>query len=1700
TNGEVINATATDDADNTSVESEPATAPDTTAPEAPVVAPVITDNVANDGSGEVLDPPETIEEGGVTNDATPSVTVPADQVAKGTPQLVIDGNVVPSTAITNEDGSVTLTPDTALTEGEHTLSYNLKDAANNVSAAAPTVTVTVDTTPPEPVSVTIGDGDAFITPDEIDNGNADAAPATFAFTFAVDDIISGKVDVTIGLSEGAITGDTIIVNGIEQVLTEQDIIAKKVVLAIQVPAHGEELEVIASIRDRAGNESASSKATATVYTDTPNAPSNVTIGDGDALITADEISNDNVDVIIELPKDALAGYTVIVNGIEQVLTFQDVVSGNVMVKVPAPVEGEALIVEATIKDPVGKESIPITASATRNTTSTPEEPESIVIGDGDDFITADEIIDSKVEVVVGLPVDAVAGHVVVVNGIEQVLAAKDIEDGQVMIRVPAPDEGVELVASATIKDSNGQVSPAVVANAVRDTIAPDAPTVAIGNGDSDITENEIDADNNVDIIVGLPANAVVGDTVTVNDIEQALVAADIAAGSTTVKVPAPVLGTALTVTATIKDAAGNVSMPTEATATTVDTIAPIAPAVQLDGPNEVLTVQTEANAIVKVYDSKGQLVTEGTADSNGDFSHTFEPALEKGTILDITATDASGNVSEPTQLVAGVAEVIAAADDFVDLVVDAVPTTTENAPQSNTSFDLVTVGLGPILSADVVAGLGDNAIIFDVGQDQVRQVTMHGDAGGVAIGATSDLYVYKLNESTNQWEQQSVSENWVVAGLLGGKGKDTNFDLTQGKWAFLMAPGEGVAVLTGYSIRVTKDTTLDYGNAESVSGSANGNILTDDDAKFGQDELPANSVVTSINGTIISEDGSTLIEGQYGTLTIQADGSYEYIVNTDFRGPYGSEETFTYIVTSPNGNSSSADLTIQLNIVPAEERIDIDATVVVDVEPTPVLDADRTDVPIDKVGSFSLVNLGVLGPVLGADVLGGKGTMKFSVGENQVRELTFKGDGGGVVSVGTQHDLFIYKLDEATGNFVQVHAENNWFTTIIGGSVSKELALKFDEGVYRAILVPKGGINVASGSGLEVVEDKLYDYDTPLTFTGSVTDQDVTEDGSTVLLKVGDQLVEPGQATIVQGQYGELTINSDGTYSYNVEKPADTGADWKPPYGKVDSFKLVTQNANGKSIVEKLNIKISTHTAVNDFDETIVQERNVESTVEYHERDDILSNYGKSYSKEFEISEGKVGQAFTIAVKGESDLGAGVLGLGKKDMTITYALKNTTTNETWSFTTTAGKDIDLNVIRTDMSLNAGQYTLQVTSTNGVMQKIDFVASIIHTDEYTASFITPVTGSLLDNDTGTANIAELKIGNLEVFVADANQGAKSIEIEGQYGTLTVGKDGSYQYVPKGGIYGVETFVYETVSITGVKESATLEINVGKTITASIHNDSAVSSAANDIFMMGAGADTISFDNLGGTLGGNGNNGVDTWTDFSAIQGDKIDITGLLDGNQTAENIGDYLKYENGMLMVDRNGNAEFEALLQVTATDLNELLDSINWEANSISTSSMSVSNLSMDTAASDTDNDIFDINEDVNSVIYTGLGSDTINLAGNISDSALLNMGEGFDTLNLTGAGQLISLSDVFETEVIDISGISANTLTAREEDVARAETSNPIYVKGNSDDTVDLQGDNWVKTAQSVTDNEGQTYDVWQVDSNLASQIYIDSDITNII
>ncbi|UJA00814.1 beta strand repeat-containing protein [Acinetobacter johnsonii] len=100
-----------------------------------------------------------------------------------------------------------------------------------------------------------------------------------------------------------------------------------------------------------------------------------------------------------------------------------------------------------------------------------------------------------------------------------------------------------------------------------------------------------------------------------------------------------------------------------------------------------------------------------------------------------------------------------------------------------------------------------------------------------------------------------------------------------------------------------------------------------------------------------------------------------------------------------------------------------------------------------------------------------------------------------------------------------------------------------------------------------------------------------------------------------------------------------------------------------------------------------------------------------------------------------------------------------------------------------------------------------------------------------------------------------------------------------------------------------------------------NDTLIGGAGNDLLIGGSGNDTLT----GGTgndtalyelldnLDARGGNGTDTWTDFTVGSGaDKIDVSALLDGHQTATNIGNYISVTtdvNGhaVIAIDRDGS-------------------------------------------------------------------------------------------------------------------------------------------------------------------------------------------------
>lgn len=60
----------------------------------------------------------------------------------------------------------------------------------------------------------------------------------------------------------------------------------------------------------------------------------------------------------------------------------------------------------------------------------------------------------------------------------------------------------------------------------------------------------------------------------------------------------------------------------------------------------------------------------------------------------------------------------------------------------------------------------------------------------------------------------------------------------------------------------------------------------------------------------IDQDGAVTIEGAYGTLTLYANGDYDYRLNDS--GEYGSQDVFSYQVEDGDGDQSSALLTIEI--------------------------------------------------------------------------------------------------------------------------------------------------------------------------------------------------------------------------------------------------------------------------------------------------------------------------------------------------------------------------------------------------------------------------------------------------------------------------------------------------------------------------------------------------------------------------------------------------------------------------------------------------------------------------------------------------------------------------------------------------------------------------------------------------------------------
>ncbi|RFT03956.1 hypothetical protein CGL57_09505 [Edwardsiella anguillarum] len=236
--------------------------------------------------------------------------------------------------------------------------------------------------------------------------------------------------------------------------------------------------------------------------------------------------------------------------------------------------------------------------------------------------------------------------------------------------------------------------------------------------------------------------------------------------------------------------------------------------------------------------------------------------------------------------------------------------TVDNGTSSQTSFAVVSIGLGDILDLSVIDIKKQAKVSVEEGT--TRSITLQGKGGGVSIGSVFDLLIYKLNPETGNYDKYHVEKNFLKILLLGGVGDEVEITLPAGDYVFLLDQTSGIAVATGVTLDFLTDVTI---GMEVFGESINGNVISGSEDGAGMDIVPEGTVVSSVNGIKLSGSGETTIVGKYGFLTIDSQGNYSYTLNDGIKPESIQDaEVFVYEVTAPDGSKSEAKLTIDIKV------------------------------------------------------------------------------------------------------------------------------------------------------------------------------------------------------------------------------------------------------------------------------------------------------------------------------------------------------------------------------------------------------------------------------------------------------------------------------------------------------------------------------------------------------------------------------------------------------------------------------------------------------------------------------------------------------------------------------------------------------------------------------------------------------------------
>jgi len=706
-----------------------------------------------------------------------------------------------------------------------------------------------------------------------------------------------------------------------------------------------------------------------------------------------------------------------------------------------------------------------------------------------------------------------------------------------------------------------------------------------------------------------------------------------------------------------------------------------------------------------------------------------------------------------------------------------------------------------------------------------------GSSGNVGHSVTGTYGSLTLN--ANGTYSYVANNAAAIAAITGSHPVDT--------FNYTVADDQGVTANATLTITVdrapvaTADTNLAKVNGPAVTG----NVVTNDTDQDG-DTL----TVTAINdmshgsGTV----GSNLL-GQYGTLKLNADGSYTYTANTSISAPTGSHATDVFTYTESDGftGTASQTLTVTLDRVPVAVA-DTNTVVVGGLAATGNVTTNDTNLDGDTltVTGFADGSAGTVGTLF----------------HGTYGDLTLNSDGSYTYTLGATVGEQTALANAATGSHlteVITYTESDG----IGDTTSSTLTISIDR-LPVAVADTKTVVAGTTGTGNVITNDSDPDSDT-LTVTGFT-------DGSSGTV-----------GTVFHGTYGDLTLNANGSYSYSAgatvgEQTALANAATGSHATEVVSY--TESDGNG-------GVASSTLTITLDRLPVAVADTNTDvagSTA----TGNVLTNDSDADGDTLTVSGFTDGASGTVGTVFHGTYGDLTLNA---DGSYTYSAGATVGEQTALANATTGSHATEVVTYTESDGFGGVASDTLTIT---LDRLPVAVADTNTDVAGAT----ATGNVLTNDSDPDGDTLTVTG-----FTDGSSGTVGTVFHGTYGDLTLNGDGSYSY-SAGATVGEQTALANATTGSHATEVVTYTESDG-------HGGTASSTLTITLDRLPVAVADVNAAVAGGSAA-TGN----VLTNDSDPDGDTLNVTGFTDGSSGT--LGTVFHGTYGDLTLNSNGTYSYTA--------------------------------------------------------------------------------------------------------------------------------------------------------------------------------------------